>query len=180
MQKPFTLFSLKKRILAVLLVISFIFCALTVRLFILQVINGKNLQARATDQWTRDLSIVAPRGTIYDSTGSAVSVSYTTYNVYVRAREVAEPSQLAYVLSSKLDLSYEKVLEKVKNKGASEVLIKMQVEGDVAEEIYKLNLNGVYLSENCNRYYPYGNLLTQVVGFTSIDNVGQTGIEAYT
>lgn len=179
MQKAFTLFSLKKRILAVLLVISFIFCALTVRLFILQVINGKNLQARATDQWTRDLSIVAPRGTIYDSTGSAVSVSYTTYNVYVRAREVAEPSQLAYVLSSKLDLSYEKVLEKVKNKGASEVLIKMQVEGDVAEEIYKLNLNGVYLSENCNRYYPYGNLLTQVVGFTSIDNVGQTGIEAY-
>lgn len=152
---------------------------MVVRLFVLQVINGKSLQSRATDQWTRDLAIVAPRGTIYDSTGSALSVSYTTYNVYVRAREVKEPSALAFTLASMLDLSFEKVYTKVKNKSASEVLIKMQVEGELAEEIYKLNLDGVYLSENCNRYYPYGNLLTQVVGFTSIDNVGQTGIEAY-
>lgn len=179
MQKTFTLYSFKKRILAVLLVISFLFCALTVRLFVIQIINGKSLQSRATDQWTRDLSIVAPRGTIYDSTGSAVSVSYTTYNIYVRAREVKDASSLAYELSSRLDLSFEKVLEKVKNKGASEVLIKMQVEGEIAEEIYKLALDGVYLAENTNRYYPYGNLLTQVVGFTSIDGVGQTGIEAY-
>lgn len=179
MQKSHTLFSLKKRILAVLLVISFIFCCLTVRLFVIQIIQGKELQSRATDQWTRDLSIVAPRGTIYDSTGSALSVSYTTYNVYVRAREVTDASNLAYILAEKLDLSFEKVLQKVKNKGASEVLIKMQVEGEIAEDIYKLNLNGVYLAENCNRYYPYGNLLTQVVGFTSIDNEGQTGIEAY-
>ena len=179
MQKAFTLFSLKKRILAVLLVISFIFCTLTVRLFVLQVINGKSLQLRATDQWTRDLSIVAPRGTIYDSTGSALSVSYTTYNVYVRAREVKEASSLAYHLSSILELSFEKTLAKVKDKSSSEVLIKMQVESDLAEEIYKLGLSGVYLSENTNRYYPYGNLLTQVVGFTSIDNDGQTGIEAY-
>ena len=179
MQKAFTLFSLKKRILAVLLVISFIFCALTIRLFVIQIINGKSLQARATDQWTRDLSIVAPRGTIYDSTGSALSVSYTTYNVYVRAREVKYPSQLALSLSSYLNLSYEKVYQKVQKKGVSEVLIKMQVEGDIAEAIYKENFDGVYLSENCNRYYPYGNLLTQVVGFTSIDNEGQTGVEAY-
>lgn len=179
MQKAFTLYSLKKRILAVILVISFVFCALTVRLFVIQIINGKTLQSKATDQWTRDLAIVAPRGTIYDCTGSAVSVSYTTYNIYVRAREVKEPSQVAHLLSNVLDLSFEKVLEKVKNKGISEVLIKMQVEGDIAEKIYRLNLDGVYLAENCNRYYPYGNLLTQVVGFTSIDNIGQTGIEAY-
>ena len=159
--------------------ISFIFCALTIRLFVIQIINGKSLQARATDQWTRDLSIVAPRGTIYDSTGSALSVSYTTYNVYVRAREVKYPSQLALSLSSYLNLSYEKVYQKVQKKGVSEVLIKMQVEGDIAEAIYKENFDGVYLSENCNRYYPYGNLLTQVVGFTSIDNEGQTGVEAY-
>lgn len=162
-----------------MLVISFIFCALTIRLFVIQILQGKSLQSRATDQWTRDLSIVAPRGTIYDRTGSALSVSYTTYNIYVRAREVKESTTLAQILAEKLDLSFENVLKKVKNKGVSETLIKMQVEGEIAEEIYKLNLSGVYLAENCNRYYPYGNLLTQVVGFTSIDNEGQTGIEAY-
>ncbi len=179
MQKKFTLFSLKKRILAVLLVISFIFCALIVRLFVIQIINGKNLQIRATDQWTRDLSIVAPRGTIYDTTGSTLAVSYTTYNVYVRAREVTSSSHTATVLSQILELDFSTVYQKVKNRSVSEVLIKMQVDGATAELIYNAKLDGVYLSENSDRYYPNGNLLTQVLGFISIDNIGQTGVEAY-
>ncbi len=180
MQKNFTLYSLKKRILAVLLVISFIFCSLIVRLFVIQIVNGENLQRKATDQWTRDLAIVAPRGTIYDRTGSTLAVSYTTYNIYVRAREVSDISQTAFLLAKILNISFQEVYNKIyNNKNVSEVLIKMQVEGDIAEEIYNQNLNGVYLSENSNRYYTYGNLLTQILGFTSIDNVGQTGVEAF-
>mgnify|MGYP002796790471 CR=1 FL=1 len=179
MQKSFTLFSLKKRILAVLLVISFIFCSLVVRLFVIQIINGGSLQLRATDQWTRDLSIIAPRGTIYDRTGSSLAVSYTTYNVYVRAREVTSPSKVASVLSSELELDFSSVYEKTTNRKVSEVLIKMQVDGEQAENIYNHRLDGVYLAENSDRYYPNGNLMTQVLGFISIDNVGQTGIEAY-
>ena len=179
MQKAFTLFSLKKRILAVFLVISFIFCSLVVRLFVIQIINGGSLQAKATDQWTRELSIVAPRGSIYDRTSSTLAVSYTTYNVYVRAREVTEHSKVAYVLSNFLDLEFKDVYEKISKKNVSEVLIKMQVEGEIAEKIYNEKLDGVYLAENSNRYYTYGNLLSQVLGFTSIDNVGQTGVEAY-
>ena len=179
MQKNFTLFSLKKRILAILLVISFIFCALIVRLFVIQIINGKSLQLRATDQWTRDLSIVAPRGSIYDITGSTLAVSYTTYNVYVRAREVTSPSKTASVLSQALDLDFSSVYNKISNRNVSEVLIKMQIDGEIAELLYNHKLDGVYLAENSDRYYPNGNLLTQVLGFISIDNVGQTGVEAY-
>lgn len=179
LNKAFTLYSFKKRILAVFLVISFVFCSLFVRLFVIQIINGKQLQSKATDQWTRDLSIIAPRGTIYDRTGSALAVSYTTYNIYVRGREVKEPSVVALHLSEILELSFESVYTKVSNKKTSEMLIKMQVEGEKAEEIYKLNLPGVYMVETSNRYYNYGNLLTQVLGFINIDNVGQTGIEAY-
>ena len=179
MQKAFTLYSLKKRILAILLVISFIFCALIVRLFVIQIINGKSLQSRATDQWTRDLKIVAPRGNIIDSTGSTLAVSYTTYNVYARAREISSPSQTAHALSGILDIDFATLYEKLSKKNVSEVLLKMQIEGETAEEIYNLKLDGIYLAENSNRYYPYGDLLTQVLGFTSIDNVGQSGIEAY-
>ena len=179
MQKAYTLYSLKKRILAILLVISFLFCSLVVRLFIIQVVNGEKLQVRATDQWTRDLSIIAPRGTIYDRNGSALAVSYTTYNVYVRAREVSQPSMLAHELANELGLSYEKVYEKVRKKNTSEVLIKMQVEGEIAERIYNKSLEGVYLVENSNRYYTYGNLLSQVLGLINVDNEGQTGVESY-
>ena len=179
MQKYFTLFSLKKRILAVLLCISFIFFALVVRLFVLQIVNGSSLQLRATDQWTRDLAIVAPRGSIYDRTGSTLAVSYTTYNVYVRAREVTSPSRAATLLSQALELDFSTVYQKVSNRKVSEVLIKMQVDGEIAEIIYNYKLDGVYLAENSDRYYPNGNLLTQVLGFISVDNVGQTGVEAY-
>ncbi|MBQ8444376.1 MAG: PASTA domain-containing protein [Clostridia bacterium] len=165
--------------MAVVLAISFIFCALVVRLFVIQIVNGSSLQAKATDQWTRDLLITAPRGKIIDRTGSTLAVSYTTYNVYVRSREVELTSVVANVLSQELEMSFEKVYEKIKNNKSSEVLIKMQVEGEVAERIYNHNLSGVYLVENSNRYYTYGNLLTQVLGFISIDNEGQTGLEAY-
>ncbi|MBQ8909128.1 MAG: stage V sporulation protein D, partial [Clostridia bacterium] len=165
--------------MAVVLAISFIFCALLVRLFVIQIVNGGNLQARATDQWTRDLCITAPRGKILDRTGSALAVSYTTYNVYVRSREVDLKSEVANILSKELDLNFQKVYDKIKNSKASEVLIKMQIEGEEAEKIYNYNIKGVYLAENSNRYYPYGNLLTQVLGFISVDNDGQTGIEAY-
>ena len=162
-----------------LLCISFIFCALVVRLFVLQIVNSSSLQLRATDQWTRDLAIVAPRGSIYDRTGSTLAVSYTTYNVYVRAREVTSPSRAATLLSQALELDFSTVYQKVSNRKVSEVLIKMQVDGETAEIIYNYKLDGVYLAENSDRYYPNGNLLTQVLGFISVDNVGQTGVEAY-
>ena len=159
--------------------ISFIFCSLAIRLFVIQIINGEELQIRATDQWTRDLTIVAPRGDILDSTGTSLAVSYTTYNIYVRAREVTSPSEVAYALSRELNLTFGNVYQKITDKTQSEVLIKMQVESEQAENIYNKHLAGVYLAETANRYYPYGNLLTQVLGFISIDNIGQSGVEAY-
>jgi cell division protein FtsI/penicillin-binding protein 2 len=67
-------------------------------LFVIQIVNGKSLQQRATNQWTRDLVMTAPRGKILDRTGATLAVSYTTYNVYVRSREVefkSETSQAA-------------------------------------------------------------------------------------
>ena len=179
MQKPYTLHSLRKRIKVIFLVIAIVFCALGVRLFVVQVINGKELQQRATDQWTRDLALTAPRGSFFDATGDTLAVSYTTNDVYVRGRQVKEEQVTAQKLSNLLGLDFDKTLEKVSKKNVSEVLLKMQVKADVAEKIYNENLAGIYLTENVGRYYVYGNLLTQLLGFSSIDNVGQAGLEAY-
>ncbi len=175
----YTLRSLQKRIKSVFLVLIILSCALAIRLFVVQIINGKSLQIKATDQWTRDLKLTAPRGTIYDSTGDTLAVSYTTYDVYVRGREVADAQSTASFLSQLLSLDYEKTLSKVQRKDISESLLKMKIEAETAEEIYDKNLPGIYLTENVGRYYVYGNLLTQLLGFTSLDNVGQAGLEAY-
>ena len=148
-------------------------------MFVLQIINGQSLQLRATDQWTRDLKIVAPRGTIYDRTGASLAVSYTTYNVFVRGREVKSATTVASHLSNILGLDFDDVYVKVQRKNVSEVLIKLGVDSETAERIYQQSFPGVYLAESVARYYPNGNLATQLLGFTSIDNVGQTGVEAY-
>lgn len=179
MQKPYTLHSLQKRIKSVFLVLVFLVCSLAVRLFVIQIINGKELSRKATDQWTRDLSLTAPRGSFFDATGDTLAVSYTTYDVYVRGREVKNVTHVATTLSQILDLNLESTFEKVSRKNISEVLLKMQIDGETAEKIYQEKLEGVYLSENVGRYYVYGDLMTQLLGFSSIDNVGQAGLEAY-
>lgn len=179
MERPYTLHSLQKRIKAIFLVLIFIVLALVCRLFVVQVINGGRLQRRATDQWTRDLALTAPRGTLYDATGDSLAVSYTTYDVYVRGREVKSPTQVASELSSLLGLKLDETLEKVSDKTQSEVLLKLQVNADLAQKVYDAKLDGIYLSENVGRYYIYGDFMTQLLGFTSVDNVGQAGLEAY-
>ena len=179
MNSDHTLRSLQKRILAIVICLSSIFCALIVRLFFVQIINSSWLQAKASSQWTRDLPLTAERGKILDAYGATLAQSYTTYNVYTRAREIDDPVATATTLASILNLKFESVYSKASDRSVSEMLIKMQVEEDVAQKIIDKDLKGVYLSQNNKRYYPYGDMLTQVLGFTTIDNIGQAGIEAY-
>ncbi len=179
MTNKFNLKNFNKRILIFFICLIVLFSAVITRLLYLQVFKGGILQAKASQQWTRDLPIAAERGGIYDTNGSALAVSYTTYDIYVRSREIKNYEEVAQTLSTKLNLDYISTLQKVKNNSVSEVLIKMQVDKETAIEIYNKNYSGVYLSENVSRYYPYGNLLTQILGFTTIDNIGQAGIEAY-
>lgn len=134
---------------------------------------------RAEEQWTRDLPLIAERGKILDTTGSSLAVSYTTYNIYTRARQIDNPVETAKFLSSTLGLKCDLVYDKVLNNLSSEILIKSQVEKDIAYQIIEKDIKGVYLSENIKRYYPYGNLATQILGFTTVDNQGQAGIELF-
>ena len=170
---------LQKRLLAVFLLIISIFFALIIRLFVVQIVKSKWLQSKASSQWLRDLPINAQRGNILDVNGSVLAESYSSYDVYVRASMVNEPVKVAMLLSSTIGLDYDDTFKKVTNTTVSESLIKLQLEDKLAKKIIDANLKGVLLSENNKRHYPYGNLLTQVLGFTTIDNSGQAGIELY-
>jgi len=179
MQENNSIFSLKKRLLAIFLLVSFVFFLIMIRLSYLQLIKGQWLQARAIDQWTRELPLNALRGDIVDSNGVPLATNYTTYDVYVRPSMVEDAKVVAYELSNVFGLDYEKTFIKVNDRFVSESLIKLQVKKDIVESIKSKNLKGVVFSENNSRFYPYSDVLTQVLGFTTIDNVGQAGLEAY-
>lgn len=171
--------SLQKRLLAVYVLMTFIFCAILFRLFYVQVFKGAWLREKAGEQWYRDLPLSASRGVISDTNGSALALSYVTYDVYVKPNSVSNANEVALTLAGALGLDYSDVLVKVKRTDVGEVVIARQVESDVALKIVGYGLKGVVVSENSKRYYPYGDLLTQVIGFTTNDNVGQTGLEVY-
>lgn len=179
MKREFTITSLQKRLLCVLSIIALLFLCVIGKLFFVQVVQGKKLQTRAISQWTRDLSLSGLRGKILDTNSEVLASSYTSYNVYVRASNVKEPEKVAEVLSKSLDVDYDKVYEKATKTNISESLIKSQVDIDTAKYILSQNVDGIYMGETSTRQYPYGDMLTSVLGFTTIDNVGQAGLEAY-
>lgn len=179
MQREFTITSLQKRLLCVFGIITLLFLFVIGKLFFVQIVQGKSLQIRAISQWTRDLSLSGLRGKILDKNGEVLASSYTSYNVYVRASNVDDPNLVASVLSEKLAVDYNKVYEKATKKNVSESLIKSQVDIETAKDILAQNVNGIYMGETSTRQYPYGDMLTSVLGFTTIDNIGQAGLESY-
>ena len=173
----YNIYSIQRRFVATILVIVILAFALLVRVFYLQIIDGKNLQIKAAEEWLRDLPLSSRRGEIYDCSGVSLASTVTTYDVYVRARNVTEPAQLASAITDILQGDYQMAYAKVTNKSLSEILIKMQVEEDLALSLTEYS--GVYLSQNVARIYPYSSLFTQVLGYCTIDNIGQAGLELY-
>lgn len=173
----YNLHALHKRIIAILITLIILFIAIFARLFYLQIISGKKLQIMAAEEWLRDLPLSSKRGEIYDHNGVSIATTITTYDVFVRARNVSNPSGLAGKLNALLGIDYEKAYAKVTNKSLSEILIKMQVDVDTAIQLTEFE--GVYLSQNVARVYPYSDMFTQVLGYCTIDNIGQAGLESY-
>lgn len=169
----------KKRLLTLLVAAIFLLLVIFLRLGYIQVIWGKDLQAKASEQWQRDLPIKAYRGDITDTNGNLLVTTKTGYSVYARPKSVLDADNCAKVLSEILEKDYQSIYEKLTKKGVSEVTLKRQVSQSVAEQIREHNLAGIYLASEGIRSYVYGDFLSQVLGFVSSDGVGQTGLEAY-
>lgn len=137
------------------------------------------MQVKAIEQWVRTLPLTAKRGQIVDCNGNILALSSTTYDCYVRAKEIKEPAKVATYLASILSLDYESLYLKCRNVYISESLVKLQLDENTAKKIVEKNFDGVYLSENIKRLYPYGNSLSQVLGYLTSDSVGQSGVESY-
>ena len=160
------------------MLVIFLFVAVFFQLVSVTVARSGELQAKALEQWYRDLPIAGERGEILDANGVVIADSVTTYTIYVRPVDCSNKMQTAKILAEYLGLKYEKVLEKL-NSRSSEVVVKKDVDKSTVLNIVDSVASGVYVSQAIKRVYPYGNFLTQVMGFTNVDAVGQTGIEKY-
>jgi len=122
---------------------------------------------------------VAKRGNIVDRNGVALVSNDDTYTVFVRKKAVSDMKKVSEDLSEILGLSYEYVNERLTKTTSGEVTVKKQVGKDKINRIIEKNLSGVYYSRDNSRIYPYNDYLTSVLGFTSTDGKGQSGLELY-
>lgn len=156
-----------------------LFCFLSIRFFYVQVLWSEELNYRALDQWTREIPLIAQRGKITDRNGIVLADNTTAYTVFARSNAIKDKTATATMLANVLDVDYESLHQKLTKKKASEITVAKRVEKDYVEKLSNLSLDGVYYARDNVRYYPKNDALCQVIGFTSIDNVGTTGIEKY-
>ena len=175
----YTTKSLMRRITAVFICVVFLMTAVVTRLYYLQIVQGKELQRRATDQWLRDLPVQAKRGDITDRNGVVLASSYSVYDIYVRPALVEDYRAEASLYSSILNLDSKEVEEKIKNRKVSEVLIASNIKKEDLSRLIECGLVSFSATENWKRHYAYDSLLSQILGFTTIDGVGQSGLELY-
>lgn len=149
------------------------------RLFYLQVITGERLQEKAIDQWTREIPVVAERGEFYDRNGKLIVSNYDAYTVYARANAISDKETTAKILSESFSLDYQVFLNKLRKSSVSEITVARQVSQETINTILTNELKGVYYSRDNARYYEHGDFLSQVLGFTSVDGNGLTGLELY-
>lgn len=174
----------KKRLFILLAFIGVLYIALCGRLFYIQVIQGPELQEKALSQWTRDTELTAARGRILDREGIVLAQSSTAYKILLWPQQMAkyvptERERIASELARMLNMDKDYVLSKVSDVTKQEIVLKRQVERSVVDEISSLKLgNGVVTAIDTKRYYPSGSLFSQVLGFTTVDSVGQEGIES--
>lgn len=143
----------------------------------MEVIASDSLQEKAIDQWTRELPVKAERGKILSIDGKVLAANAPSYAVFVRTRSVKDPDRVSEVLSDLFGIDKEGLRQKIIKKSTSEITVKRQVTRTDILKLTEYDLEGVYYSVDNSRVYPYGDLLCSVLGYTSVDGRGQSGIE---
>ncbi len=172
---------LKKKLVLLMAFGGLLLLVLALRLAQVMLVEGPELQSKAKSQWTRRSSLTAQRGRIMDRNGLVLAQSGTAYRVLANPQSIATDDRvrIATEVSDILGLDYDYVLERISDTDRQQVQLKRQVESSVIDQLEALQLgDGISYTTDTKRYYPFGQLFTQLIGFTGIDSEGQTGIEA--
>ena len=178
---------IRRRLAVCMAAFFMLFSALSARLFILQVLESEALQRRAQSQWTSESVIAPTRGRILDRNGRVLAQSATAYSASVSPRQVTDPARLARLLAPVLDMDAAAIEKKASDTSKGGVTLKRQLSRDRAQQLKAMKaeyaragsdaLRGLYLEEESRRYYPMGQFAAQLLGLTTIDGVGQAGLE---
>ena len=171
------------------------FVLLFFRLFDLQIARHEELQSKAVNQQTRRTVVTASRGTIYDTAGNILAISSSAETIILSPLEINNAlndtenpvtwtkDSLAAGLAEILGKDAASIRKRMDNVKSQYELIQLRADEEVAAKVRAYveenKISGVHLVADTKRYYPYGSLAAQVIGFVGDDNTGLYGLEAY-
>ncbi len=175
-QEDETLF-LGSRHYFVLLVLLSLLGGLIGRGLYLQIYEQDFLTSEGGQRQIRIIETPAYRGAILDRFGTPLAISTPVDSVWVNPAEILENLEALKQVTQKLDLDYRATVTLLKQRADREfVYLKRQLEPEFAKSV-AAGVAGVYLQREYNRYYPAGEVVSHLVGFTNIDDIGQEGLE---
>jgi len=162
----------------------FIFgAAIVARLVFLQIINGELYRALAKGQQEIFQEISGKRGEIFfQDKGKPVLVATnkSAQFCYASPKIIQNKEKAAELLAPILGIDKKDLFERLsENADKLFLLIKRNVTPEEAQKIAELKFQGIYLNEELRRYYPYGSLASDILGFVNKDGQGQYGVEGY-
>jgi len=169
---------------AVLGVLAFV--PVAVRLFRLMVTDYELYASLALRNQTRSTAVTADRGTIYDRNMNILACSQSVENIYLDPHELkqskADMSLVSASLAEILQLDAGWILTQSQDITMRYKQIAAGVDEATAAKVRSFinenDISGIHIEPASKRYYPYGTLAAQVIGFTNASNTGSEGIEA--
>ena len=171
------------------------FVLLFFRVFDLQITRHEEVQGKAVNQQTRRTVVTANRGTIYDAGGNILAISSSAETIILSPLEIdnavndtEDPvswtkESLAAGLAEILGKDASAIRKRMDNVKSQYEVIQLRADEDTAAKVRSYvdenKIAGVHLVADTKRYYPYGSLAAQVIGFVGDENTGLYGLEAY-
>ena len=153
------------------------FAVLVGRAVYLQGWNNDFLRAKGESRYSRVIEIPATRGRITDRHGEALAISTPVKSIWAIPDEVKMDRVQLGKLAALLELPPQDIEKHINDTSRDFVYIKRQIPPEVAERVSELRIAGLFQSREYRRYYPGGDVMAHILGFTGADDIGQEGVE---
>lgn len=160
----------------VLAVLALAYASLIWRSVDRQVFETAFLQEQGERRYLRTMKVDASRGMITDRNGEPLAISTPVKTVVANPRKLKSDNQTIGALASILDINPDRLRRKLSS-DRSFVYLERRVNPDQAEQVKALDMEGIALLSEYRRFYPSGEVMSHIVGFTGIDDQGQEGME---
>ena len=184
---------MQKKLVVLFLMVLLVFAGLSAQLYLITRDNGEEYKQKVLSQQRYDSTTIPfKRGNIEDSNGTILAVSNKVYNVILdtkilmKKEENLEPTLEALRKCFGIDTAVvRQYIAEHPNSSYYVMAKRMEYEKMSAfQEMTKdpetgASLRGVWFEDEYRREYPNGSLASDVVGFTTNDNVGTYGLEEF-